>query len=100
MSDRYLSGMRESKPEVCWRIIDNGEQVCILDRGHDDGVHERDEQAAAYATGETARGRVAHYTEHDFPNQSLCGLMIVRAVTSGTAWALCERCRKVAERRG
>lgn len=58
------------------------------------------DQAAAYAAGETARGRVAHYVEHDLPNQSLCGLLIVRPVTSATAWMLCERCRKAAERRG
>lgn len=36
----YLAGMRQTMPGVCWRLIDDGKAVCILDRGHDDGVHE------------------------------------------------------------
>lgn len=37
---QFVTGMRESMPNVCWRIIDGGKRCCILERGHDGGVHE------------------------------------------------------------
>lgn len=37
--ERWHVGMREYAPSMCWRFV--GENVvCILDRGHDYGVHE------------------------------------------------------------
>lgn len=38
--DTYVAGMRESSPALCWRLLDGGSRCCILDRGHDGGVHE------------------------------------------------------------
>jgi hypothetical protein len=39
--------MREYAPDLCWAVFGNMEQCCILDRGHDGGVHERTEEPAA-----------------------------------------------------
>lgn len=35
----YVPGMREHRPELCWRLLE-GAFCCILERGHDEGVHE------------------------------------------------------------
>jgi hypothetical protein len=37
---QYFEGMREFDPTLCWRYLDGSTQVCILDRGHDGGMHE------------------------------------------------------------
>jgi len=37
----FVKGMRDVHPDICWRLIANGQRCCIRDRGHDDGIHER-----------------------------------------------------------
>lgn len=40
MTDLYVPGMREEWPDLCWRLIDDGDRACIQERGHHDGIHE------------------------------------------------------------
>ena len=43
---RWHDGMREHEPAICWRYLNEldgeptNEYVCILERGHGDGIHE------------------------------------------------------------
>ncbi len=50
MAELFYAMMREADAALCWRYMDkdgdwvfralNKRRVCILERGHDDGVHE------------------------------------------------------------
>lgn len=33
--------MREAELSICWRLLNGGADVCIRDRGHDEGAHEK-----------------------------------------------------------
>lgn len=46
MTELFHEGMREHTPKMCWRFLNKGKSVCILERGHDDGEHEVEEQEA------------------------------------------------------
>ena len=41
---RFHEEMRQADERLCWRLLDGGSRVCILDRGHDNGVHEHDHE--------------------------------------------------------
>jgi hypothetical protein len=71
----FVKGMRESYPDVCWRLIANGERCCIRDRGHDDGIHEEggagagrgvhpasEDRRSAAGSGSGGREDLAHNT--------------------------------------
>lgn len=45
----YESWMRESHPDLCWRLSDGGKRCCILERGHDNGLHEHFVARADYS---------------------------------------------------
>lgn len=38
--NEYLAGMRDLYPHLCWMVNGDGSQVCVSDKGHDNGVHE------------------------------------------------------------
>lgn len=40
----FHEGMREHDERLCWRILDGGRRLCIQDRGHDNGVHEHENE--------------------------------------------------------
>lgn len=44
LDPRYVAGMRDYMPTLCWRVLDAEAGVCcIRNRGHDQGTHEPEE---------------------------------------------------------